>query len=50
MLCAICYPLYNKKNVKNTLGGVLLLVKATCKSNFPLWVFFTQVKVELGKM
>ena len=26
-LCAICYPLYNLKNVKNTHRGVLLLVK-----------------------
>ena len=25
-LCAICYHLYNLKNVKNTHGGVLLLV------------------------
>ena len=27
MLCAIWYHLYNLKNVKNTQGGVLLLVK-----------------------
>lgn len=27
MLCAICYHFYNLKNVKNTLWGVLLLVK-----------------------
>ena len=27
MLCAIWYHLYNLKNVKNTHGGVLLLVK-----------------------
>ena len=27
MRCAICYHLYNLKNVKNTHGGVLLLVK-----------------------
>ena len=27
MLCAISYHLYNLKNVKNTHGGVLLLVK-----------------------
>ena len=26
-LCAICYRLYNLKNVKNTHGGVLPLVK-----------------------
>ena len=27
MFCAICYHLYNLKNVKNTHGGALLLVK-----------------------
>ena len=27
MLCAIWYHMYNLKNVKNTHGGVLLLVK-----------------------
>ena len=27
MRCAICYHLYNLKNVKKTHGGVLLLVK-----------------------
>ena len=27
MRCAISYHLYNLKNVKNTLGGVLLLVE-----------------------
>ena len=27
MFCAIWYDLYNLKNVKNTHGGVLLLVK-----------------------
>ena len=27
MFCAIWYHLYNLKNVKNTQGGVLLLVK-----------------------
>ena len=27
MLCAIWYHLYNSKNMKNTHGGVLLLVK-----------------------
>ena len=40
-------PLYNFKSVKNTHGGVLLLVKllaSACnftKSNAPPWVFFT---------
>ena len=38
MLCAIWYHLYNLKNVKNTHGGVLLLVNFT-KSNTPPWVF-----------
>ena len=27
MRCAICYHLYNLKNVKNTHGGVLILLK-----------------------
>ena len=35
------YHLYNFKNVKNTNGGVLLLLQmqAFTKSNTPLWVF-----------
>ena len=47
MRCTICYHLYNLKNVKNTHGGVLLLVKLQAeaynftKSNTPSWVFFT---------
>ena len=51
MLCAIWYHLYNFKNVKSTHGGVLLLVKlqaSACnytKSNTPLWVFFTFLKL-----
>ena len=32
MHCAIWYHLYNFKNVKNTHGGVLLLVKLQVKS------------------
>ena len=31
MFCAIWYHLYNLKNVKNTHGGVLLLVKLNNK-------------------
>ena len=35
MHCAIRYHLYNFKNIKNTHGGVLLLVKLQAKvSNF----------------
>ena len=30
--CAICYNLHNLKNVKNTHGGVLILVKCGLKS------------------
>ena len=51
MRCAIWYHLYNLKNVQNTHGGVLILVKlqATAstfaKSNTPLWVFFTFLKL-----
>ena len=32
MLCMIWYQLYNLKNVKNTHGGMLLLVKLQAKS------------------
>ena len=45
--CAICYHLYNLKNVENTHGGGLLLLKVGAeasnftKSNTPPWVFFT---------
>ena len=51
MLCAICYHLCNLKNVKNTNGGVLLVLKLharTCnftKSNTPPWLFFTFFKL-----
>ena len=47
ILCVIWYHLYNLKNLRNTHGGVLLLVKLqteACnfnKSNTPLWVFLT---------
>ena len=47
MLCTIWYHLYNLKNVKNTHGGVLVLVKLQAepcnfsKINFSPWVFFT---------
>ena len=46
MFCAIWYHLYYSKNVKNTNGGVLLLVKLQAstynftKSDTPPWVFF----------
>ena len=51
MLCTICWHFYNLKNVKNTLGGVLLLVKLqseACnftKDNTGPWVFFTFFKL-----
>ena len=42
MIRATWYRLCNFKNVKNTYGGVLLLVKLQAKArNTPLWVFFT---------
>ena len=47
MLCAIWYHLYNLKNVKNTHGGVIILVKLQAevcnvtKNNTPPWVLFT---------
>ena len=41
MLCAIWYHLYNLKNVKNTHGGVLILVKLQAtKINTSPWMFF----------
>ena len=51
MHCAIWYHLNNLKNVKNTHGGVLILVKLQAeackftKVNTPPWVFFTFFKL-----
>ena len=49
MRCAIWYHLYNLKNVKNTHGGVLILVKAKAcnftEINTPPWMFFTFLKL-----
>ena len=51
MLCTIWWHFYNFKNVKNTLGGLLLLVKLqseACnftKDNTDPWVFFTFFKL-----
>ena len=51
MRCTIWYHWYNLKNVKNTYGGVLILVKLQssslqfCKINSPPWVFFTFFKL-----
>ena len=48
---AICYYLYSLKNVKNTYGGVLILVQLQAeacnftKINFPPWVFFMFFKL-----
>ena len=42
-VCAFWYHFYSLKNVKNTHGGVLLLVKlqdASIASNAPPWGFF----------
>ena len=44
MFCAIRYHLYNLKNVKNTLGGVLLLVKekvTLLRGSLPCFLNFT---------
>ena len=55
MLCVIWYHLYNFKNMKNTQGGVLMLVKLQAlafnftKSNTPPWVFFTFFKLYNAK-
>ena len=49
--CAIWYHLYNLKNVKNTFGLLLILVKlqaSACnitKINTPPWMFFTFFKL-----
>ena len=45
MRCAIWYHLSNLKNVKNSHGGVLLLVNNFTKSNNPPWVFSTFFKL-----
>ena len=45
MLCAIWYHLYNLKNVKNTNGGVLLLVKPATLLKITLHVVFTFFKL-----
>ena len=41
MQCAIWYYFYDLKNVKNTDGGVILLVCNFTKSKTPPRVFFT---------
>ena len=54
MRCAIWYHLCNLKNVENTYGGVLHLIKWQAeasnfnKSNTPPWVFFTFFKCTNG--
>ena len=54
MPCTIWQHLYNFKKVKNTHGGVLLLVKLLAevcnftKSNTPTWVIFTFFKLHKG--
>ena len=51
MRCAIWYHLYNLKNVKNTHGGVLILIKLQAKAcnftkiNTPPRAFFTFFKL-----
>ena len=45
MRCTIWYHLCNLKNVKNTHGGVLILVKLQIKINTPSWVSFTFLKL-----
>ena len=43
MLCAICYHLYNLKNMKNTHGGLIILVRLCSLfiENVTPWVFLT---------
>ena len=51
MRCAIWYRLYNLKDVKNSHGGLILLVKLQAqacnitKSNTPPWAFFIFLKI-----
>ena len=51
MRCTIWYHLYNLKNVKNSHGGMLILVMlqaSACnftKTNTPPWMFFTFLKL-----
>ena len=45
VLCAIWYNWHNLKKVKNTHGGVHALAYNFSKSNTPLWVFFTFLKM-----
>ena len=51
MHCAVWYYLCNLKNVKNTHGGVLILVKLQASAcnftniNTPPWVFSTSFKL-----
>ena len=48
MLCVIWYHFYNLINMKNTHGGVLLLVMLQAyftKSNTPPWLFFAFTKL-----
>ena len=51
MLCVVWYHLHNLKNMKNSHGGVLLLVQLQAsvsnftKSNTPPWLFFTFFKL-----
>ena len=41
-LCAVRYDLYNLKNVKNTRGGVLLLVKVQASHGcFSRYLYYT---------
>ena len=48
MRCAIWYHLYNFKNVKNTHGGVLILVACNfTKINTSSWVFFRFLIVQM---
>ena len=55
MICAILYYFYNFKNVKNCLGGVLILgelLTETCtftKSKTSM-VFFSRFMVQKGKL
>ena len=42
MRCAIWYHLYNLKNVKNTHGGVLILVKLQAEATCNNFIFFQQ--------
>ena len=49
--CAICYHLYNLKNIKNTHGGVLILVKLRHRcDNILVSIYFNTISAEAKRI